>query len=182
MSARYDVTVSQIAAALGAIRAPIATDSGATPVIDTSGRQHAPHDGWSDECGRVYRGGEYLPEDDSREYRIKMLAAESAADALRDALADHPDVVGVSFGSPFDGLTYAYISARKSAADTLRRLTPPDRVLVAADEGLSIGKTWKYSYARDMAAAVRRNDETRPLREDLDKKIVGYYRPRVISA
>lgn len=178
----YDVTVAQVAAALGAIRQPSATGIGAAPVLDSSGRQHAPYDGWTDEHGRVYRGGEYLPEEDGSEHRVKLLVDDSAVDALRDAVVALPDVIDVSFGRPFDGLVYAYIAARKSAADRLRGIAPADRVLVAVAEGLPVGKSWKYSYARDMAAAVRDEDETRPLREDLDRKMVGFYRPRVVAA
>lgn len=175
-----DVTVSQIAAALAAIRSPVAKAGVSDPITDASGRQHAPFDGWTDEGGRVYRGGEYLPDDFSREYRVRMLVSSDAADCFRDAVSDCRDVIGVDFGAEFDGLTYAYITARKAAAEILSRIAPAERELVLASSGLPVGKTWKYSYKRDMAAAVRDNDPTRPLREDFDKQMVGYYRPRII--
>ncbi|WP_146255474.1 hypothetical protein [Azospirillum sp. TSA6c] len=182
MTSGYDVTVAQISAALSAIRSVTAAEGSASPIIDCDGRGHAPHDGWIDECGRVYRGGEYIPEDDTREYRTRLLVSADAADALQVALLERNDITAVSCGAPFDGVVYAYVTARKSAADCLRRIAPADRVLVAVSDGLPVGKTWKYSYARDMAAAVRDGDLTRSLREDLDKQMVGFYRPRVVAA
>lgn len=94
MTNEHDVTVAQIAAALSATRTVVAVDGSAEPIVDKGGRQHAPHDGWTDECGRAYRGGEYLPEDDAREYRVRLLVSVGALEALQDALLAHGGITG----------------------------------------------------------------------------------------
>jgi hypothetical protein len=157
------------------------TEQYGEPTVDKNGRKHAPHNGfvWIDD--NVYAGGEYLPEE---EYTIsgttiRYITTTEIANTLKEQIA--PLGVDVGCGKIFnDTDCYAYISGPGYILNKLPR--PADKVIVE-DGTFPTGKVWKFSFKRWINAheyELIHIEEYKRL-ESLNKKMVGYYRPRLVK-
>ena len=167
-------------------------DSDVKPTIGKGGRLHAPHNGYEWIDGNVYAGGQWLAESEdsirgSRPSKATIEATPEVAAYLEEKAKDL-DQIRVSLGKVYEkngeNRQYVYIEGGRALTRAITDLAPSrNKVLMAASDaeakGLTLGKTWKYSYKRHFNEEMKYGTYLGS-DESLDKQIVGYYYPDAV--
>ena len=124
-----------------AARVAVASDAGA--IMGKDGRWHAPHNGFTWIDGRVYNGGEYLPEEDGAASNTRQIKfTVNATEAVKASLK----TIGCTFGAAFERngvhVCYAYFEGSIAETSHIRTLVKPDRRVLSYAEQAD-GATWE---------------------------------------
>ena len=134
-------TIASSVQGMRAARVAVVSDAGA--IMGKDGRWHAPHNGFTWLDGRVYNGGEYLPEEDGASSNTRQIKfTVNATEAVKASLK----TIGCSFGAAFERngkvVCYAYFEGSIAETSHIRTLVKHDcRVLSYAEQ--ADGTTWE---------------------------------------